>query len=164
MYNVCCMKNKELEAFDKDDWLSKEIQRESRISAWDFDESKKIRNEHQDNCDVKENADIHHFNHVLRNKTGQKAIRQIDGIDRGESEFWFFLDVVLLIVLFLLNVMFPRYSFMAAPIILFLGINPGIFIWLLVLRRFPSKTYSKVLFVFALILQLLGSIYNVYFK
>ena len=154
------MKNKELEIFDKDDWLSKERQRESRISAWDFDDGRKLRNEHQEDCDVKKGASIHHFEHLRSNIRGQKVINQIDGSNKGEAELWFFLDVVLLVAMFIFNAIFPRYAFFPVLIVLFLGINPGIFIWLLVFKRFPPKSYSKALFFIALLLQIIGTIYS----
>lgn len=156
------MKNKELEVFEKDDWLSKERLRESRISAWDFDDARKLRNEHQDGCDVKKGASMHHFEHLQSNFKGQRSLRQIDGSKNGEAEFWFFLDIVLLVFLFIFNSIFSRYSFIPAMIVLFLGINPGIFVWLLLFKRFPPKAYSKALFLIALLLQFLGSAYNAF--
>ena len=35
-------KNKELDSFEHDDWLKKERARENRISAWDFDDARKL--------------------------------------------------------------------------------------------------------------------------
>ena len=32
------------------DWLTQEIRYESKISAWDLDEPKKVRKSHEDNC------------------------------------------------------------------------------------------------------------------
>ena len=38
------------EMFGSDDWLTREIERENRISAWDLDEGKSLRREHAENC------------------------------------------------------------------------------------------------------------------
>ena len=154
------MKNKDLEIFDKDDWLSKERLRESRISAWDFDDGRKLRYEHQDDCDVKKTATIHRFEHVQNDRKGQRAIREIDGSRKGEAEFWFFMNIVLLVALFIFNSMFPRYASFVPLVVLFLGVNPGIFIWLFVFKKFPPKNYSKALFFIALLLQIIGTIYS----
>ena len=46
------MKNKGLEdLFEKDDWLTQQRRRESRISFWDLDDAKKVRIEHEQDCD-----------------------------------------------------------------------------------------------------------------
>ena len=57
------MTKNNIDLTEKDNWLEKERLRESKISAWDFDEGKKIRNEHAQKCDVKEIADRHHQRH-----------------------------------------------------------------------------------------------------
>ena len=40
---------KELEAFENrsDDWLADQIKHEQRVSAWDFDDAKKLKQEHE---------------------------------------------------------------------------------------------------------------------
>ena len=38
--------------------------------------------------------------------------------------------------------------------VLFLGINPGIFIWLFLFKRFPSARYSRTLLIIAILLEL----------
>lgn len=40
------IKDKEI----RDDWLYQEIKRESKISAWDFDEGNKIKQAHEEHC------------------------------------------------------------------------------------------------------------------
>ena len=63
------MKDKEF----KDDWLAKEIVRESKVSAWDFDEGKRVKKEHADHCDAEIVANEHHTEHVNRNRVARVA-------------------------------------------------------------------------------------------
>lgn len=154
------MKNEELRDFDNSDWLTKERIRESRISAWDLDEGRKVRNEHAQNCDVDDNVRSHRLEHVADDRFTRDSIRQIDGKNSSGTYIWFMLDVALLFVLIFVNGFLGRMAFFPAVVVLFLGINPGIFIWLFFLRRFPSERYSKTLFYTALILQILGFLTN----
>lgn len=47
--------NKDLEQFENrsDDWLATERKRENLVSAWDFDEGKKLKEFHEENCEAK---------------------------------------------------------------------------------------------------------------
>ena len=61
------MKSKGLDdLFEKDDWLAQQRIRESRISFWDLDDAKKVRMEHEQDCDVRETANMHHQAHLRR--------------------------------------------------------------------------------------------------
>lgn len=53
--------NKDLEQFENrsDDWLAKERKHESRVSAWDFDEGKELKEEHEENCEAREIKERH---------------------------------------------------------------------------------------------------------
>lgn len=55
------IKDKEI----RDDWLFKEIQRESKISVWDFDEGKSIKRAHEEHCARQINADEHKAIHKV---------------------------------------------------------------------------------------------------
>ena len=57
------------EMFGTDDWLAREIARESRISAWDLDEGKEIRRQHEENCDARDEARKHHSFHQATQHT-----------------------------------------------------------------------------------------------
>ena len=57
------------EMFGTDDWLSREIARESRISAWDLDEGKELRRSHEENCDARSEARKHHSFHQVTQHT-----------------------------------------------------------------------------------------------
>ena len=53
------IKDKEI----RDDWLYQEIKRESKFSAWDFDEGSKVKRAHEEHCAAenvrKEHAMVH---------------------------------------------------------------------------------------------------------
>lgn len=57
------------EMFGTDDWLAREIARESRISAWDLDEGKELRRSHEENCDARKEAMKHHSFHQATQHT-----------------------------------------------------------------------------------------------
>ncbi|MBQ6335143.1 MAG: hypothetical protein IJI46_08760 [Erysipelotrichaceae bacterium] len=132
--------------FEGDDWLAKEIARESRISAWDLDEGKKLRQEHEENCDVREVADEHHQRHLRRSAYSQTK-------PAGKLSVWFYIDLCAIFIMFMINIILPKASFLPAAI-LFLALNPGIFVWLLVLKRMPSEAYLKGAFVLAVFLEI----------
>ena len=85
----------DFEKYNSDDWLKKEIEREKRVSAWDFDEGRKIRNEHADDCDVRNNALEHMERH---NRRKSVEAQKIENKPQGSSIF-FVLDVILLFIL-----------------------------------------------------------------
>lgn len=57
--------NKDLEVFENrhDDWLAKERKYESTVSAWDLDEGKKLRAEHEEDCEAREIKRSHELRH-----------------------------------------------------------------------------------------------------
>lgn len=57
--------NKDLEVFENrsDDWLAKERKYEATVSAWDLDEGRKLRAEHEDNCEAREIKRSHEQRH-----------------------------------------------------------------------------------------------------
>lgn len=66
----------ELQAFENrsDDWLAKERAYEESVSAWDFDDGKKIKLEHHKDCDAEEIKESHHSRHIEYNKTHPKGL------------------------------------------------------------------------------------------
>ena len=143
----------------RDNWLEKERQRESRISAWDMDEGKKVRNEHADNCDVKETAALHERRHQRRMMIDYDATGGNERPNNAPSS-WFFIDLVLLFVLIMLRIIMP-YNLpvhYAGIIFLFLGINPGIFFWLFIGKKFPPKGYWKFLFILTILIELIAAV------
>lgn len=61
--------NKDLEVFENrsDDWLAKERKYEATVSAWDLDEGKKLRAEHEDDCEAREIKRSHELRHQAYN-------------------------------------------------------------------------------------------------
>ena len=63
--------DQDLERFENrsDDWLAKQKKLESKISAWDFDEGKRIKEEHEEDCEAKEIKEIHAIRHAAYNRS-----------------------------------------------------------------------------------------------
>ena len=63
--------NKDLEKFENrsDDWLAKERKEESKVSAWDFDEGRRIKEFHEENCEAKEIKERHEKIHSAINQS-----------------------------------------------------------------------------------------------
>lgn len=53
--------DKDLKQFENrsDDWLAKERKEEDKVSAWDFDEGKKIKEFHEENCEARQIKERH---------------------------------------------------------------------------------------------------------
>lgn len=79
----------ELQAFENrsDDWLAKERAYENSVSAWDFDEGKKVRLEHHNDCDAKEVKANHERRHKEYNETHDKGLindsKQFEDLDKA---------------------------------------------------------------------------------
>lgn len=71
----------ELEVFENrhDDWLAKERKYEDSVSAWDFDEGKKLRKAHEEHCDSLQLKEGHRQRHNLYNQTHQKGVIASNG-------------------------------------------------------------------------------------
>ena len=143
--------------FVQDDWLKKELEREKKVSFWDLDEGKKLREEHADNCDVQELADSHHQKHLrYQSEDSLKQVsRGLGNRNRttGKDVVCFILAFLMIFVLTGLNTYLFRTAFVLPTLILFLGINPGLFIWLLLFRRFPAAWYSILLIIIAVAVE-----------
>ena len=136
---------------NNDDWLAKEIAREKRVSAWDLDEGRKLRQEHEEDCEVKEVADRHHQRHLRRQAvtfTPDPKEKKID----GKAVMWLVIDIIAIALLAVANA-FLRRPIILPSVLLFLLINPGIFIWIFLLKRFPSESYLKLILFIAIILE-----------
>ena len=136
----------------RDDWLAKELEREKRISAWDMDEGRLLKEEHAKDCDVRNVAEEHHARHVAYDEMRKGGIRKMSRNDM----LWFILLIVLFIILSSINSFLFRNSYFLPALICFLGINPGIFIWLILFRRFPPASYCRIVFFLALLVEAYG--------
>ena len=61
-----------------DDWLAKQRKEESRVSAWDFDEGIKVRNDHQDNCEARQIKAEHEIKHSMYKRMNRSGVRVND--------------------------------------------------------------------------------------
>lgn len=86
------------EMFGSDDWLTREIERENRISAWDLDEGKSLRKEHAENCDARDNARQHERFHQATQRT--VTTRKKENVQRiGNAMKGFFVAEAILMML-----------------------------------------------------------------
>ncbi len=154
-------RNRELDTFEHDDWLKKERARENRISVWDFDDARKLRQEHEDDCDAEAVAQFHRFRHQQRSHIrNDRSLSQMNGTTMPKDIVWFIVDFIALFLLIFINTVTMRvWDFYWPVIILFLGINPGIFIWLGIRKRFPPAGYSKALLLIAILIEIIGFVY-----
>lgn len=149
------MAKNELDLIEKDDWLAKEKAYEARISAWDLDEGKRVRFEHEEHCDVKDNAEMHASRHQKRQKINYDAT---GGNEKPQSSggVWFTADIILLFLLVLVTVFSFENSGLhyAALAVVFLSINPGLFIWALLGKKFPPKFYWVMVFIITVAIEI----------
>ena len=135
------MINNNNELLEKDDWLAKQRELESRISVWDFDDAKKLAQEHE-------------ARHQARKVIDYKAVGN-KNIDKGFGIF-FALNMILLSFLVLLIAFTDVPFFYVAFSVLCLGIFPGIIIYGSIKRKFPPESYWIFVFVFTMIFVIAG--------
>ena len=132
----------------KDNWLEEELRREARISAWDFDEGSHVRAEHALDCEREKEAVVHHIDHV----TGRD---KLVGRNGGKDFTWMIITIFAIILVVYFN-LWARLDNYAAPVILFLSINPGIFLWLFILKKFPTAAYFRTVLFIAFLVELIA--------
>ena len=133
----------DFEKYNEDDWLAREIERERRISAWDLDDAKQLRRQHEEDCDARNVAEEHYRHHE-----GRKTVS--DTVLKGKLSAWFYIDLIAVFVLFALSLMTPGMPVIPS-VFLFLCLNPGIFVWLYAFKRYPSESYLKTVFMIAVL-------------
>lgn len=124
--------NKDLEAFENrsDDWLAKERRREELVSAWDFDEGYKLKNEHSRNCEAKQIKLDHEIKHEyydrIQKQRRERANNQFQQIDSSKA-LKVFAPVFLVMILIIMIGAFAASGFInigeigfAIPIIIFI--------------------------------------------
>ena len=131
-----------------DNWLKEELKREERISAWDFDEGKEVRAEHALDCDARKLAGEHHFDHI-------RGKDMLADRNRGSDFTWMMITIGLIVVSVWVNIALDLNNFIA-PVILFLAVNPGIFLWLFIVKKFPSAGYFKLAVFIAILFEIVA--------
>ena len=78
------LRRKTDEIFGADNWLEKELERESRISAWDMDSGRQLRMEHEANCDARNLAAKHALNcEAEENAAQHRTEHRAEQLDPG---------------------------------------------------------------------------------
>lgn len=93
--------NKDLEQFENrsDDWLAKERKEESKVSAWDFDEGRRIKEYHEDHCDAREIKDTHARIHSAIN-TNQRQFQSQRATQKRKNGLSPFIAIIFAFVAF----------------------------------------------------------------
>ncbi|MBR5340804.1 MAG: hypothetical protein IK151_02640 [Erysipelotrichaceae bacterium] len=145
------------EKLNGDNWLAKEIERENRVSAWDFDEGKNLRNEHAQDCDAKGLRLAHEENCEAREVADEHSAIHSGRKTPNDNKIsiWFVIDTIFLVLIMMLN-LGTRTRFYYPTLVLFLGLNPGIFIWILLFKRMPPSWYLILLLIITLLLEYYG--------
>ena len=136
------MDKKKKQLYKNDDWMEKELERENRTSAWDFDNEDK--NKHVKTVSG-QNADSYDFDIDEKQKGSQRA-------DKWAS-VWFVIDFILGMALSVLNMYLENGSYLP-PVTLFLMMNPGMFVWMFLFKRFMPAWYLILAAVIAIMLQI----------
>ena len=158
------MAKNELDLIEKDDWLAKEKAYEARISAWDLDEGKRVRFEHEEHCDVRDNAEMHASRHQKRQKINYDATGGNEKPQSSGSK-WFAADLILLFGLIFMTIsqVNPIQHYIATAVV-FLSINPGLFIWGLLGKKFPPKFYWVIVFIITVAIEMFAIIERLFGK
>ena len=152
------MKNN-IDLFEKDNWLEEQRRLESRVSFWDLDEGKKIRYEHAENCDVKDNAQTHHQRHLVREKVNYRSVENVK--KPGLDVTWFVIDLFLFIFLIVVAPVFDSDFHYLAIGLMFLGFTPAIILSYIFFRRFPSNRYWIILFIITVVIEVFATVMHV---
>ena len=155
----------DFEKLNSDDWLRSEIEREKRVSAWDFDEGHKVRYEHEENCDSRSNAFEHEIRHSMRRPI---EASKIENNPSRNSSGWFVIDLFLFIVLVAFHTYLEsRYYFTrnsgAIYFLSFMLLNPAVLIYLVMKKRLMPKLYYIIAFFIALAMELMWLFTNLRF-
>ena len=146
----------DFEKLNSDDWLKREIEREKRVSAWDFDEGRRVRSEHEEECDARNNAFEHEVRH---NRRRPVEVRKIENNPGRKSSGWFVMDMLLLFALVgfhtYLEFRYRVLSFEGTGIsfLLFMLLNPAVIIYSIIRRRLLPNWYYLVAFIITIAIE-----------
>lgn len=124
--------NKDLEKFENrsDDWLAKERIYEETVSAWDFDEGKRIKKQHEEDCEAKEIKEKHEAIHNAYNSYQKQVNKGSNNFVRLDSKqaAKIFIPILLMCTLIILigiasefGVINDSEVVLALPIIIFIA-------------------------------------------
>lgn len=155
----------DFEKLNSDDWLKKEIEREKRISAWDLDEGKKIRSEHEQDCDARNNAFEHEMRHSRRIPVDA---RRIENNPSRSNPVWFILDVALLIGLiffhaYIENMFYFHQTSLSIFFLSFMLFNPAVIIYSLIRKKMMPSIYYAIAFITTVTLESFWLMMNIRF-
>lgn len=143
------IKSNELE---KDNWLQEQLRLENSVSFWDLDDGKKLRREHEEDCDARDVALTHHRRHLQRENVNYSFSNE----KKKASSMWLAACVLLFIgMVSLSDIIDTDFHYMVIGLSI-MTFSPVILFSYIFFRRFPSNNYWRVLFFIMLILELLA--------
>lgn len=156
------------EKYNTDDWLAEQIKRESRISAWDFDEGKRVRSEHEQDCDARAVA-LEHAENCEAEEVAEEHIREHNS--RGQrtvttsrnkkTRFPVFLIIDFILIFLMLGFQdFYWYEGVGPYFIIFMLMNPIVILYIVFAKKLPSNIYYIIVFVLALIIEIYTILMN----
>ena len=156
------MVKNDFEKLNSDDWLKKEIEREKRVSAWDFDDARKARYEHEENCDARNNALEHEIRHNRRRPVDPDKIE--NNLIRSNPS-WFMIDLFLFIILIVFHsYLYSRFYYGGySGAITFLAImllNPAVIIYFVLKKKVMPSLYYIITFITAIGIELFWILTN----
>ena len=125
------------EMYGSDDWLANEVRRESRISAWDMDggrilreehaedcDARNLRAEHELDCDAEELAREHRTEHMMRKTDPEfrRAVRYVTRKQDQSAQIDKKKVLPIVISLFVLTIFIPYLAFLIPPAVIALFI------------------------------------------
>ena len=123
------MKNKK-EFNVSDNWYAEEKKRESRVSAWDLDEGRKLAEEHQ----------AEHQGHTKHQR------------NNGTSDPFFVLDLILFSLIIPFSVAIPGHS-LIPMLVLFLFLSMGVILWESIGKKFPPRWYFILVLILTIVME-----------
>jgi len=156
------------EKYNTDDWLAKEIKRESKISAWDFDEGKRVRSEHEEDCDAKAVA-LEHEENCEAEEVAQEHIKKHNNRSpqpfvttrNKKTRFPVFLIIDFILIFLMLGFQdFYWYEGVGQYFIIFMLMNPIVILYIVFAKKLPSNIYYIIVFVLALIIEIYTILMN----
>lgn len=159
------MVKNDFEKLNSDDWLKKEIEREKRVSAWDFDDGRKVRYEHEENCDARNNASEHEIRHSRRRPVDPEKIEN-NLVSNNPS--WFMIDLFLFIALIVFHAYLYRSYYYGgySGAITFMAImllNPGVILYFILKKKVMPNLYYMITFITAIGIELFWIFTNLRF-
>lgn len=138
---------------EKDNWLEKQRELERKVSVWDFDDAKKLRSEHEEDCEADQLARLHELRHQKRVKVDYKATGSEYNKQVGP---WFIMFVGIYIFMVMISPFMLSETHMLAISILGIGLFFGLLIGVGIRKQLPPESYWKSIIIISVTIEIIG--------